>query len=301
MKTIIEGLAVLIENPVACSAVGSIQIFAAVAAVVVVAHAVFQVVTVRRLRAAWPVAPASERRLRRAFANAVRRAGLSKAPALRLTPDGTGPCTIGFWRPDVCVSRATVDELDDEELEAVLLHELAHVTRRDTMGATIMLFSSWTAVFLISAGSMLADRGSPESAHIGVTMSRLLMTTVIAVFIAIRFAVTVPGRFLRELTCDDMAVRASGNPLALAAGLIKVSRPRNRRDVVVSAGAFAAEDAFLIHRIRRLLNYEAPRLRLALQRAAFTALLLLFAASAFGVDALPLTDGRYGAAEERSR
>lgn len=41
------------------------------------------------------------------------------------------PCTVGFFRPVVLLPAPALAALDDRTLEAVLLHELAHVTRND--------------------------------------------------------------------------------------------------------------------------------------------------------------------------
>ncbi|HVS32560.1 MAG TPA: M56 family metallopeptidase [Thermoanaerobaculia bacterium] len=280
MREIIEGLAMLAGNPLSCSAIRSVQLFGAVCAVIVAAHAAFQLVLTRRLRAAWEIAPASETRLQRIFEKAVRRSGLRRVPALRMAGRGAGACTIGFWRPDICVSPALAAQLDDDEMESVLLHELAHAARRDTMGASLLLFGGWAAVFLASTGYVLAERLGADTFHLGAVWSRLLIGAAIAIFMAIRFVVTVPGKFLRELTCDDMAVRVSGNPLALAAALIKASAPERHGDRAGTVASwFAGEQSFVLHRIRRLLEYEPPRIRLAVQRAASAlTLLAVFAA-----------------------
>lgn len=46
----------------------------------------------------------------------------------------------GIFRPVVIVSTGVVDCLTDEELKSVLLHERAHLLRRDTLCATLVTF-----------------------------------------------------------------------------------------------------------------------------------------------------------------
>jgi beta-lactamase regulating signal transducer with metallopeptidase domain len=73
--------------------------------------------------------------------DAVRRAaarlGMRRAP--RVLVGETGPAAFGILRPAVVVPRRLVGALDPTALEHVLLHELAHVRRKDLV---------WQAIFL---------------------------------------------------------------------------------------------------------------------------------------------------------
>jgi len=59
---------------------------------------------------------------------------------LILSSDFPEPGVCGIWRPKLVLPKRVVEALTDQELEAVLLHELAHVRRRDNL---VSLFQSW--------------------------------------------------------------------------------------------------------------------------------------------------------------
>ncbi len=117
---------------------------------------------------------------------------LSQAPAL-LFLAGAGwftPCAIGWRRPALVIDTEMTRMLDDQELEAVLAHELAHFARKDGLW-------HWAAVLLGDIQSF-----SPIS-HL--SRSRIELE--------------------REKACDRIAV-SSGQvaPRLLASCLVKQSR-----------------------------------------------------------------------------
>lgn len=57
--------------------------------------------------------------------------GIKKNITLFLSEKITTPLTIGFWKPVILVPLASINHLTTEQLEAVLLHELAHIKRYD--------------------------------------------------------------------------------------------------------------------------------------------------------------------------
>lgn len=65
-------------------------------------------------------------------AEAAARLGLRAAPPLLLVDAPTCPCTLGWWRPCV-VLPAVAEHFAPARLDAVLLHELEHVRRRDNL------------------------------------------------------------------------------------------------------------------------------------------------------------------------
>ena len=64
---------------------------------------------------------------------AAARLGLSRTPALLSSEHVTVPFTSGVFRPVVVVPSSGVAEWSDERIQVVLLHELAHVRRRDCL------------------------------------------------------------------------------------------------------------------------------------------------------------------------
>ena len=59
---------------------------------------------------------------------------------LILSSDFPEPGVCGIRRPKLVLPKRVVEALTDQELEAVLMHELAHVRRRDNL---VSLFQSW--------------------------------------------------------------------------------------------------------------------------------------------------------------
>ena len=66
---------------------------------------------------------------------------LARTPRVEVTPGVAAPCVTGVVRPTVYLPSSLLDELSDEDLEHVLLHELAHVKRGDLWigGLTMLL------------------------------------------------------------------------------------------------------------------------------------------------------------------
>lgn len=111
------------------------------------------------------------------------------APSLLLTARPGILCVAGVMRPAVLMSHNVCEALDADELAAVLAHEIAHVRRHDN--AAGMAAALLRALVFFSPG-----------AHVAL------------------------GRYRgeRERAADELAVRVTRNPLALASGIIKVWR-----------------------------------------------------------------------------
>ncbi len=60
--------------------------------------------------------------------------------ARELPTHGFACMVAGVFQPIVIISTAAVESLTDKEIHAVLLHERAHLTRRDTLWATVVTF-----------------------------------------------------------------------------------------------------------------------------------------------------------------
>jgi len=138
-------------------------------------------------------------------------------PAVSLTESAriAGPLVIG--RAEVCLPVGTLFKLSDAQLDTVLVHELAHLERRDGL---------WFPL-------------------VGLVQSVLWMQP---------FNHLVSSRFRSsaELACDDRAVELTEDPLGLAAALTEVaaSASLGRRRVAVPAMAESAH--VLLERVRRL-------------------------------------------------
>jgi hypothetical protein len=57
--------------------------------------------------------------------------GLRKLPRVLVSPSAGVPVSIGLLRPSIVLPEAMARDADQREFEAVLLHEMAHIARRD--------------------------------------------------------------------------------------------------------------------------------------------------------------------------
>jgi Zn-dependent protease with chaperone function len=140
---------------------------------------------VRRSRRIDPGAP-----LATTVTNLATAAGAKRAPDLFICPvAGLGAFTTGGRRPAVVLSEDLLEHLDDEELEAVLAHEIAHIASHD--------------VRVIAIGGVLRD---------------MVVWNPLA-HIAYRYL-----RNSREIEADRRAAVLTGDPLAVASGLVKMCK-----------------------------------------------------------------------------
>ena len=66
------------------------------------------------------------------------RMGVRRDVELRVTGRVDSPFTAGFWRPVIVMPVATLAGLPAEQLEAVILHELAHIRRYDYLAEWVL-------------------------------------------------------------------------------------------------------------------------------------------------------------------
>jgi beta-lactamase regulating signal transducer with metallopeptidase domain len=129
------------------------------------------------------------------------------------------PAVLGWLRPVVLVPMGALTGLPAEHVEALLIHELAHIRRND---------------YLINLLQ-------------GVAEALLFYHPAV-------WWVSRQIRIERELCCDDVAVEASGDVLTYARALAELERCRPSR----AAMAMAADGHSLAARIRRLIEPATP-------------------------------------------
>ena len=74
------------------------------------------------------------------------RLGMKFCPELRISCELDAPFAIGAIRPTIVLPQKTIDQLDSDQLDIVMAHELAHVRRRDMLigwGETILTALWW--------------------------------------------------------------------------------------------------------------------------------------------------------------
>ena len=116
----------------------------------------------------------------------------------------------------VCVTTGILSTLDDEELEGVLAHELAHIKNRDVAVMTIASFLSTIAFLIVRWGWLFGGRGRNQAPLIVAIVVSLLVWVIS--FLLIRAL----SRY-REYSADRGAAMITGNPSALATALMKIS------------------------------------------------------------------------------
>jgi uncharacterized protein (TIGR03435 family) len=179
-----------------------------------------------------------------------RRAGVSRPVRLLVSAIVQVPTVVGWLRPVILAPVGALAGLPAEHLEALLIHELAHIRRHDYVvsmlqGVAEALLFYHPAVWWVSG-------------HI---------------------------RAERELCCDDVAVSVSGDVLTYATALTELEGFRPRQEWA----ALAANGGVLAARIARLLGQVRPSPRtLSGPAIAVTGILLLAAAwSLFGQSETP--------------
>jgi beta-lactamase regulating signal transducer with metallopeptidase domain len=138
--------------------------------------------------------------------------GVRRRIAVIVTPRVASPATIGWIKPVILLPPVLITGLSSTQLEAIIAHELAHIRRHDYV----------------------------------VNLLQMVVETVLFYHPAVWW-MSRQIRVERELCCDDVAVRATGNPADYAHALAAVARH------AVTAAALGAGGPSLPHRVRRLL------------------------------------------------
>src|SRR5258708_1782780 len=167
------------------------------------------------------------------------------------------PLVTGHWKPVIFIPLGLLTKLPEGEIEAVLLHELAHIRRNDVF--MNFLQNIGESIFFFNPGLLW--------------VSSLL-------------------REERENCCDDMAIDRTKNKMEFVRALIHF-REYDARMAGVAVG-FPAGKHQLLHRVRRIVDNKNKSLNRAERIffiASFFIIALLLAASTR--QAVRPADGRY--------
>jgi Zn-dependent protease with chaperone function len=148
------------------------------------------------------------------------RMGIKKEVGVWLSSGVDVPMTLGFLRPVILIPFAMVNNLSLEQVEAILLHELAHIKRFDyllNLGVTVMQL-----VFFFNP------------------FARLLIQQV---------------RKEREHRCDDLVIQFRYDPHAYASALLSLAR-QGRYNQAMAMAATGKNDRLLLQRVRRILQQD---------------------------------------------
>ena len=149
-----------------------------------------------------------------------KRAGLRRPPLLTESDELGSPIALGVGsRREICLPSRALHELDEEELSAMLGHEIAHHLRRDTVRLAIL--NTLQAVFFFQPLFLLAGR----HLHLAV-----------------------------EEQCDDWAARQLDDRMAMASCLTEVAAWVVRQDRRMPTPCMARRKSPLRARVDRLMD-----------------------------------------------
>jgi heat shock protein HtpX len=130
----------------------------------------------------------------------------------------------------VAVTTGLMDELDAEELEGVIAHELAHIKNRDVLVLTLASIFSVMAWYLMRFGMYGAmfggSGGYGRRGNEGAAMLLILLIAVIT-WIASFLIIRAISRY-REYVADRDGALITGKPSKLASALLKISGTMKR-------------------------------------------------------------------------
>jgi len=127
------------------------------------------------------------------------------------------PLTIGFLKPLILIPMAAVNNLTKEQMEAVILHELAHIKRADYLLYLLQCVIEKIFFFNIFSG-MINDIIERE----------------------------------RENACDDWVIQFRYNSFHYAEALLKLGKLQTVSSLAMAASG--KKESVLLHRIKRLIH-----------------------------------------------
>lgn len=132
--------------------------------------------------------------LQRTFQRINRQLRTGRNVALRFSDEVLSPLAMGVWRTAVILPASILTQLEPEELESVLAHELAHIRRWD-YAANLLQTAIESLLFFHPAVWWISRR----------------------------------ARDLREVCCDAVAAQTCADPLVYAQALLRLEEQRTQR------------------------------------------------------------------------
>ena len=126
----------------------------------------------------------------------------------------------------ICATRGIMQRLNDEELEAVLAHELSHVAHRDVAVMTIasgvgMLAGLVSRIALF--GAMFGGGGGRGRGGQNIVLLEMATMLISIIIYFIAFLLTMALSRYRELAADRSGAILIGKPSVLASALVHVT------------------------------------------------------------------------------
>lgn len=278
---LVEGLVLIGVNPLACAEVEMLRIATALllgaATVKLIADCAAQL-HLHVISRAW-----SDPRVLSVWEACRATGGRRRRTAIRIAPPGMPPVfTTGAFRPTVHVSETLATRLSDEQLRAVLLHEIAHIDRKDHLVTAWMRPACLVVAAVLFQAFTLSWFFQPGSLHFGSVPAALLLAASTIVLLSLRVIVLRPLECLREYDADERAVAAGADPLVLASAIVDTARVIQRNGTrsvmrLLAHQSLVPRASVVERRVRRLLSDMPLRARAvsAGTRAGFVLALLL--------------------------
>lgn len=184
------------------------------------------------------------------FDNLVNELHIQKNVQFHLSSIVRIPCVIGHLKPVVLFPVGLLTQLPEEQLEAILLHELAHVKRHD------YLVNLFQCVF-----------------------------KTLFFFNPILLWMNKQVDIERENACDDIAVSQCGDPLLFANSLSQFAEVDSQLNTAMAA---SKDNYYLLARVKRLFTHSKPLSAGAERLVAFLCIICLGLTVSVNADTTPV-------------
>lgn len=155
--------------------------------------------------------------------NTAAQLGIRKEVSIFLSEKITTPLTMGFLKPLILVPLASINHLSVAQLEALLLHELAHIRRYDYL-VNILLSVVEISLFFNPFTQLMASAIRKE----------------------------------RENSCDDWVLQFQYSAATYAEALLRVAQLQQQQLSPVFAMAAMKEKNELLNRVKRMIQAQEP-------------------------------------------
>lgn len=151
--------------------------------------------------------------------NVAARMGLKKTVQIWVSEFVTSPVTIGFFKPVILVPLAAINHLTPAQLEAILLHELAHIRRYDYLINLLINFIQTILYFnpFVKAFVKIVERE-------------------------------------REKSCDEMVLQFQYDSHEYASALLTLEKTKHLQKILIVAATGNKND--ITHRIETILGVQ---------------------------------------------
>ncbi len=154
------------------------------------------------------------------------RLGIQKKVQIFLSDIADSPMTIGFLKYIILIPLATINNLSTQQVEAILLHELAHIKRND-----------YLLNLMITVVEMLFFFNP---------FSRLFINTI---------------KKERENSCDDLVMQFNYDPHVYVSALLSLEKSRHNYHPIAMA-ATGKNNKLLLQRVKRITGQKISQPRI---------------------------------------